>query len=155
MEIVSYGGIPKSLTKEQFLAGKTEPVNPELMRIFMQCGIVEQSGHGVPIVVREYGKNAYTFSKNMITVTIPFHHPIPSLSKSGVENGVEKYSPKEKSVLQEIEKCPSISKSNIVKKTGIPKTTLDRIIDKLKRDGILVHQGPAKGGYWEIKSNKE
>ncbi len=73
LEIVSYGGLPKNLTKEEFLSGKTEPVNKDLMKIFLQCGIVEHSGHGVPIVVREYGEEAYSFSKNMITVTIPFN----------------------------------------------------------------------------------
>ncbi len=36
---------------------------------------MEHSGHGVPIVVREYGEKAYTFSENMITVTIPFEKP--------------------------------------------------------------------------------
>lgn len=72
LEIVSYGGIPKNLTKEEFLSGKTEPVNKELMKIFLQCGIVEQSGHGVPIVVRKYGDKAYEFSENMINVIIPF-----------------------------------------------------------------------------------
>lgn len=45
------------------------------MKIFLQCGIVEYSGHGVPIVIREYGEKAYTFSENMITVTIPFDKP--------------------------------------------------------------------------------
>ncbi len=42
---MSYGGIPKGMTKEDFLAGKTKPVNEELMNIFMQCDIVEHSGH--------------------------------------------------------------------------------------------------------------
>jgi len=73
LEIVSYGGIPKGLTKEDFLAGKTAPVNKELMNIFLQCGVVEQSGHGVPVVVREYGAEAYEFSGDMITVKIPFY----------------------------------------------------------------------------------
>lgn len=63
-------GIPKNLTKEEFLSGKTEPVNKELMKIFLQCGIVVHSGHGVPIVVKEYGERAYSFSQNMITVTL-------------------------------------------------------------------------------------
>lgn len=58
LEIVSYGGLPRNLTKEEFLEGKTEPVNKELMKIFLKCGIVEHSGHGVPIVVREYGEEA-------------------------------------------------------------------------------------------------
>lgn len=93
LEIVSYGGIPKNLTKEEFLSGKTEPVNKELMKIFLQCGIVEHSGHGVPIVVREYGENAYTFSKNMITVTIPFnkvtHFECDKKAEAVAESGVD------------------------------------------------------------------
>ena len=36
LEIVSYGGLPRNLTKEEFLKGKTEPVNKELMKIFLQ-----------------------------------------------------------------------------------------------------------------------
>lgn len=63
LEIVSYGGIPKNLTKEEFLSGKTEPVNKDLMKIFLQCGIVEHSGHGVPIVVREYGEKHILFPR--------------------------------------------------------------------------------------------
>lgn len=72
LEVMSYGGIPKGMTKEEFLAGKTKPVNEELMKIFLQCNIVEHSGHGVPIIVREYGEKAYEFSESFITVTIPF-----------------------------------------------------------------------------------
>ena len=45
-------------TKEEFLSGKTQPVNKELMNIFLQCDIVEQSGHGVPLIVKEYGEKA-------------------------------------------------------------------------------------------------
>jgi predicted HTH transcriptional regulator len=86
LEIVSYGGIPKNLSKQEFLAGKTEPVNKELMKIFLQCGVVEQSGHGVPIVVREYGENAYSFSDNMITVTIPFSRLVGENATVNEEN---------------------------------------------------------------------
>lgn len=42
------------------------------MKIFLQCDIVDQSGHGVPIIVREYGEKAYKFSENSITVIISF-----------------------------------------------------------------------------------
>ena len=66
------GGIPKGMTKEDFLTCKTNPVNEELMSISLQCDIVEHSGHGVLIVVREYGEKAYEFSQRFITVTIPF-----------------------------------------------------------------------------------
>lgn len=148
LEIVSYGGIPKNLTKEEFLSGKTEPVNKELMKIFLQCGIVEHSGHGVPIIVREYGEKAYTFSENMITVTITFDKPE---IKSGVVNGVVNLSDREKSVVAEIEKNPKISKTKLIELTGIPKTSLERIISSLKEKGLLERVGSDKNGYWKIK----
>ena len=42
------------------------------MDIFKSCRIVERSGHGVPEVAKVYGKGAYKFSINTITVAIPF-----------------------------------------------------------------------------------
>ena len=152
LEIVSYGGIPKNLTKEEFLSGKTEPVNKELMKIFLQCGIVEHSGHGVPIVVREYGEKAYTFSENMITVTIPFDKPeIKSGAVNGVVNGVVNLSDREKNVVAAIEKNPRISKKKLIELTGIPKTSLERIISSMKEKGLLERVGSDKNGYWKIK----
>ena len=61
MEIESFGGIPKVLTKEQFLKGKNEPVNKQLFDIFKACNFTEESGHGVPSVVSVYGEDAYVF----------------------------------------------------------------------------------------------
>lgn len=59
------------MTKKDFLTGKTNPVNKELMSIFLQFEIVEHSGHGVPIIVRDYGEKAYEFLKSFITINIP------------------------------------------------------------------------------------
>ena len=59
LEIESYGGIPKELTKEQFLKWTSKPVNKKLFDIFKTCGFVKESGHGVPIVLKAYGERAY------------------------------------------------------------------------------------------------
>ena len=142
LEIVSYGGIPKNLTKEEFLAGKTEPVNKELMKIFLQCGIVEQSGHGVPIVVREYGAKAYKFSENMITVVIPFSKAV---GINDAENDAEKTL--EDLVVELIRANPKISKIKMAAVTGKSKPTIERMIKKSER---IRRVGAAKGGYWEI-----
>ena len=72
LEIISYGTIPSGMAKEDFLSGKTHPVNEELMKIFLQCHIVEQTGLGVLKVVRKYGAQAYDFGTSTIIVTIPF-----------------------------------------------------------------------------------
>lgn len=109
---------------------------------------MEHSGHGVPIVVREYGEKAYTFSENMITVTIPFDKPE---TKSGVVNGVVNLSDREKNVVAAIEKNPRISKKKLIELTGIPKTSLERIISSMKEKGLLERVGSDKNGYWKIK----
>ena len=73
LEIESFGGIPSVLTKEQFLRGKSEPVNKQLFDIFRACNFAEESGHGVPSVVKVYGEDAYVFSEYFIDVVIPFN----------------------------------------------------------------------------------
>ena len=44
------------------------------MDIFLQCKIMDQAGHGVPTIVSVYGIDAYNFSDDFITVTIPFYN---------------------------------------------------------------------------------
>lgn len=72
LEVVSYGGLPEGLSKDDFYSGKSLPINKELMDIFMQCHIVERSGHGIPTIIKAYGKDAIKIGENFITVVIPF-----------------------------------------------------------------------------------
>ena len=72
MEIMSYGGLKEGLTRENFFDGVSDPVNKELMDIFVQCDIGDRSGHGVPKVIEAYGRDAFKFLGVGIMVTIPF-----------------------------------------------------------------------------------
>ncbi len=146
LEIVSYGGIPKNLTKEEFLSGKTEPVNKDLMNIFLQCGIVEHSGHGVPIVVKKYGEHAYTFSKNMITVTIPFNKK----KNVGVNVGVNLNNTQEM-IFNLIKNNPKITYIELAKHISKSEETIRRNIKVLVNMQLIKRVGSDKSGHWEIK----
>lgn len=148
MEIVSYGGIPKNLTKEEFLSGKTEPVNKELMKIFLQCGIVEHSGHGVPIVIKEYGEKAYSFSQNMITVTIPFNRP-KQLKNEPVNEPV-KLTKSAKKVLQALKTNSESTIDEIATSISVSRETVKRSLKSLSEKGLIKRVGSDKTGYWEI-----
>ena len=37
----------------------------------VQLDYIEQTGHGIPLIVSKYGKNAFDITENFITVTIP------------------------------------------------------------------------------------
>ena len=48
------------------------PMNRGLFTVCLVLKVVEQSGHGVPIIVEKYGKEAYDFSSDSIVVTLKF-----------------------------------------------------------------------------------
>ncbi len=66
-------GISKNLTRKEFLSGTSKPVNDKLFKIFKTCDFGEESGHGVPSVIKKYGEEAYKFSDNFIKVAIHFN----------------------------------------------------------------------------------
>lgn len=51
IEIISVGGLPDGLTLDEFYEGKSKPVNLELQQIMVQLDYIEQTGHGVPLIV--------------------------------------------------------------------------------------------------------
>lgn len=74
IEIISTGGLPVDYSQEDFFSGRSRPVNLELQQIMVQLQFIEQTGHGVPLIVSKYGKKAFDLSDNFITVTIPLNH---------------------------------------------------------------------------------
>ena len=70
MEIISTGGLPLNLSKEDFFKGVSKPVNEELARLFIRLSLMEQIGHGVPLIVREYGRDAFEFLDGFLRVTL-------------------------------------------------------------------------------------
>ena len=155
MEIESQGGLPYGLTEEEFLAGISKPVNPDLMDIFKSCRIVERSGHGVPEVVKVYGKNAYKFSTNTITVTIPFDKK--GFDQNGKINGeingkinYDELSNVENSVLNAVMENNRLTIPLISAQTGLSQRSISRALDLLRNKGIIKRIGPRKTGHWEI-----
>ncbi len=137
---MSYGGIPKGMTKERFLSGETQPVNEELMSIFLQCDIVEHSGHGVPIVVREYGEKAYKFNENSIIVTIPFD-----------KTGFDSQNVHQNSLIiikNLIENNPQVTLNEMAEAIGKTVKTVQRLI---KDSNCIEYVGSNKKGYWKLK----
>ena len=63
VEVISYGGIPKGLTKEEFLSGKTKPVNQELMSIFYNVVLWNNRDTEFPLLLENMEKMLIDFLK--------------------------------------------------------------------------------------------
>ena len=76
LEIISTGGLPANLTREDFFRGVSKPVNDELAKLFIRLDLMEQTGYGIPLVTQHYGKEAFEFLDFFLRVTIPFAYEI-------------------------------------------------------------------------------
>ncbi len=72
IEIISYGGLPYTLSKEGFYQGTSVPVNKSLLTVFLAAKYAEQSGHRIPTIVQNYGKDVFSFDDGMLKVTLPY-----------------------------------------------------------------------------------
>ncbi len=58
---------------DEFLRGKSRPINRALTKIAMNIDITDQTGKGNKDIVKEYGPDAFEISENLLTVKIPYN----------------------------------------------------------------------------------
>ena len=144
IEIISTGGLPEDYSIEEFFCGISHPLNIELQKIMGQLNYVEQTGHGVPLIVSKYGKKAFMITDNFIVVTIPFNKII------------EKHlalTTKEKDIINCIEKNSKITIHELSHLVNYSKTSVYKIIKHLKELKILHREGSDKSGIWIVNHN--
>ncbi len=152
IEILSYGDLPYNLSKESFYSGTSVPVNRALKDIFMSVGLSEQSGHGVPIIVSHYGKEAFSFESSTIKVTIPFaFEPDYVLGRKVRENIVNNLNESQRKVLNYILDNPYASQKEIADKLNISLANVKKITLKLQSSNLLERKDGKKNGYWQVK----
>ncbi len=175
LEIISTGGLPHNMTKDDFFGGVSKPVNESLAKIFIKLGLIEQTGHGVSAIVDKYGREAFTFLDNFLRVTIPFNYKLDEYIKptenvddtndtkndtkndtndtNDTKNGtdsrhsLEDVSDEDKLILA-IEENPNITISEMMAIVKKSRSTVVRVLSKSER---IVRVGPNVGGRWEIK----
>jgi predicted HTH transcriptional regulator len=151
MEIISTGGLPSNLSKEDFFKGVSKPVNEELAKLFIRLDLMEQTGYGVPLVSGRYGKKAFEFLDFFLRVTIPFAFELEV--EEGVPQGVPQsvpqgFSEMQKKIFQCIKENPKVSRQKIAEKLGVSMKTIARNLLQMKNCVQFVGRGYS--GHWEI-----
>ena len=152
IEVVSYGGLPFSLSKEGFYHGTSVPVNKSLLTIFMAAKYAEQSGHGIPTIVKKYGRDVFSFDDGMLKVTIPLAFERPevvnrktiALNKSGLNEN-------QKIIVDILSKDGRLTIKEVAEKTGISVPGVQKICSKLQEYGIIERNGSKRDGRWVVK----
>lgn len=151
IEVSSYGSIPFNMDKDDFFRGKSVPINPSLFNIFSISSFTEQSGHGVPIIVEHYSRNAFNFSSNMIVVTIAYSFTPESIAiQKGSAKAQEGLRDSQKKVLIYLTQNPSATLSQCAEEVGLSLGGVKKIVKELQLGGLIRRIGGRNGGSWTI-----
>ena len=148
LDILSHGGLPSGMTKEQFFDGISKLRNATLMRIFLNMGLTEHTGHGIPTIVGKYGKDVFEIESNYIRCTIPFEQEVIDQTDNknvGLNVGLNKT---EKKVIELLIENPSLTSIELSEKIGVTKRTIERTFKSLQEKKMIERIGSKRDGSW-------
>ena len=154
LEILSHGGLPSGMTKEQFFEGISKPRNAILMRIFLNMGLTEHTGHGIPTIVEKYGKDVFEIEINYIRCTIPFQKEIIDQIDNknvGLNVGLNVALNKtEKKVIALLIENPELTSVKLAETVGVTKRTIERTFKSLQEKKMIERIGSKRDGIWIV-----
>lgn len=154
IEIVSYGGLPYELSMEGFYTGRSVPVNERLFRIFIACDFSEQSGHGIPEIVKNYGRDAFSFDDGMIIVTLPFSFEpdIVSIRKEKEKKQETlRLTDNQSKVLKYLESHRYDHLQEVATACDLSLGGVKKIVTKLQEAELITRGGTKKNPEWIVK----
>lgn len=134
IEIISVGGLPEGIEKEEFLNSYISPKNPQLMKIFRDLALVEHMGTGIFRILSVYDKSIYTFTPNFIKVSIPFDR-LNNIEKN--VNKSKRLTGRQEKILSFIESYEKYTQQEIANELNISQSTVVREINYLIKLGII------------------
>lgn len=148
IEIVSNGGLPSALTKEDFFAGVSKPINKKLLKIFSDLDYIDQTGHGIPLIVKNYGKKAFYISEHTVIVTLPLNKKL--LDGINVESIYLDLNESEIKILSLIKDNNTYKTSDFMKLTNYSESYINKILRSLKNKEYIKRIGANKNGHWNV-----
>ena len=149
IEIVSYGRIPFPISMDDFFNGDSRPVNRSLFELFTLVGLTEQSRHGVPTIVRSYGREAFHITDNGMVVTIPFAFE-PDFAKTKRAIDIDGLDEDSRMILCYLDANPNAKLSDVAEKTGISLSSVKKMVSSLKSEGHLKNDGTNRNSRWVV-----
>ncbi len=151
IEVRSIGPAPSGIPEEDLYGGRSAPINESLYRLAQRAGFVEESGMGIPTIIRRYGCDAVRFSGGSVTVTIPFaYEPDRVLIRThrGLADTI--LDENERKVLDFIraDRCAKVSE--IAEGTGMSESSVKRTIASLKGKRVLENLGNNRRSRWHV-----
>lgn len=160
-------GILKLPIEEIYKGGISKARNPKIQTMLRMVGFGDNAGSGFPAILKTWKDNGWAEPKlventvlNQVSLLLSFEEQKEKNSdktsaiivggeidgKMAVIGGDIR-----EQILEIIKYDNTMSASQIAQAIKSSKRTVERIIKKLRDEGVIERCGPARGGYWKIK----
>lgn len=158
IEIISPGGLPKTITVEEIYAGRSEIRNKIISKIFLRSGLIEQWGSGIPRMremCKGIGLVEPELSEDGMFVKLTIHrakHNTLLIKEDKVEylSKSSKMQSQKEEIMTLIDHKPELTVKEIGNKLNISLATVQRRLASLQSEGELLRVGSKKVGYWKV-----
>lgn len=180
LEIFSPGGLVdgSSIKDVDVLNMASRRRNPILADIFSRLKYMERRGSGFKKIVSAYRKHegytegmapSFSTPRDSFVLTLPKFNVIgvegvyvsnvddtevshnAGGQKSGQKGGQNDTGKTIDTILQLIKENPSITRKVLAETVGISPSAIQKHINHLKNEGLIIRNGGDRDGYWEIK----
>ena len=123
------------------------------MRIFLNMGLTEHTGHGIPTIISKYGKEVFEIDEDFIRCTIPYNTEVLSqINKNvginvGINVGLTKT---EKAILGYLIEAPDLTSDELADKINVTRRTIERATSNLQKKGLIERIGSKRAGKWLV-----
>ena len=160
IDVISPGGLPKSITVEEIYAGRSEIRNKIIARIFREAGIIEQWGSGIPRIreaCEQKGLKTPEISENGMFVKLTIYRRIKETEMNGknaqstikISRGSKIGEEKER-VYQLIKENGNCTVNDISRLISISEASVQRRLESLQKENRIRRLGSKKSGEWKI-----
>lgn len=175
IEITSPGGLPKGVTKEDYLNKELSiPKNPIIANVFFRLGLIERYGTGVQRICALYDNNvnkpAFEVAENLIKITLPFlgsttqettqtTQTLTDKTTQTTQTSTDKTTQTtqtltdkttNENIIDILKNNPNATLQEVADKLKITRDGIKYHITKLQKQGKIKHEGKDNKGYWKI-----
>lgn len=159
VEVTSPGLLPPSIDYSAMESRQSDARNKVIAPVFKKLGIIDQWGNGLKLVaeeLKEYPEIEMKWQEVGLSFQVQFVKKNYFSDNVGdnvgddVGDDVGDRNTKESQILSMISQDSGISATVMADRLGITKRHCERIIAKMKSDGLISRKGSAKNGKWII-----
>ena len=152
--VLTNPGLLKLPIEQIYQGGESKARNQRMQNMFRMIGYGENLGSGFPLILNAWNEKHWMKPElveqpELMQVKLTLYLENET-NQDGVKDGVKELSDIQESILNEIQKNPSITTNELAQKTGIKFRTLQRYISQLQTLGFLAREGSRKDGYWVV-----